>query len=135
LAESLGRFRANRRRALRLLVHARVGGEPPVFAFLVDLALADQEAGVEPLVWLFLGRELDAGEDRAPVARGIFLDTLAVDRDEDFFALACADEAAQVRGPPSVLAAPRIVSPDQRTLDLAGDSRRVRSISCIYAGR
>jgi len=38
LAESLGRFGANRRRALRLLIHAHVGGEPPVFAFLVDLA-------------------------------------------------------------------------------------------------
>jgi len=83
-----------RRRALRLLVDADVDVEPPVLALLVDLALADEEARVEPTVRLCLGRQLDPGEDGAPVHRSILLDALAAHRDEELAAVRRRDPSA-----------------------------------------
>src|SRR5207244_6980355 len=103
--ESLGWLGADRRRPLRAVAHAHVGLHPPDLSLLVDLALADHEAGVEPPVRLLFGCQLDACEDRAAPAGSSLLDALAVDRDEDLLAAKRGDETAQVRRPHAVLAA------------------------------
>jgi hypothetical protein len=82
LAEPLRRLCAECRRALRLLVHADVGVEPPVLTLLVDFAFAGEEARIQPAVRLRFGRQLNAREDRTPVTGRTLLDALAVDRKE-----------------------------------------------------
>src|SRR4029453_2959289 len=80
LTEPLRRFCTERRRALCSVVQADVNVEPPILALFVDLALADNEARIEPAVRLRFGRQLDTREDRAPPAGRTLLDALAVDR-------------------------------------------------------
>ena len=66
LPEPLRRFCTERRRALRQLVHTHIGVEPPVLAFLVDFALADEEARIQPAVLLRFCSELHPCENRPP---------------------------------------------------------------------
>src|SRR4051812_38496331 len=101
LTKSVGRIRADRRPALGELVEADVGIEPPLVALLVDLALRNDEARVQPSIRRGLGRELHAGEDRAP-ARVLLLHALAVDGDEQITSVACRDHATKVGRPHTV---------------------------------
>src|SRR5438034_243273 len=66
LPEPLGRFRTERRRALGQLVHTHIGVEPPILAFLVDFALADEEARIQPAVLLRFCGQLHPCENRPP---------------------------------------------------------------------
>ena len=118
---SAGRLGADRGRARRLLVHADKDVEPPLLAVLVDLTLADEEARVQPAPPFGFRRQLDSGEDGAPVAGRVLFDALAMDGHEDLVARGRRDRPAQVRRPDAVLASPRVVRPHDRALELARD--------------
>jgi hypothetical protein len=103
-----------------LLVDADVRVEPPALALLVDLALADDEAGVQPAVPLRIRREFHAGEDRA-VGSVSGLDALPVYRHDELVPIGSSDHPAQVRRPHAVLAPAWIVRPDEAALDRTHD--------------
>src|SRR4051812_31714869 len=116
LTEAFGWRRADRGWMGRDLVDAGEGLHPPLVGLLVDLALAHEEARVQPAVVLVLGEELQAHEDRpAHAARRVLLDALSVHRDEDLGAVVGGDDAAEVRRPDPVLAPPGEVGPAGRS--------------------
>src|SRR4029453_11239011 len=92
--------------------------EPPVLVLLVDLALADEEARVQPAPSRCLGGQLEPGEDR-PSPRRVLLDALAMDRDEEVVARTRGDRSPEVRRPDAILPPPRVVRPDDGALEVA----------------
>src|SRR6266508_4288928 len=100
-------------------VDADIGLHPPVFGLLLDLALADDEARVQPSVVTIAGtQQLDTGEDGPTrTNRACFLDTLAVQRDEDLRAVCRANHTSEVGRPDAILPPPRVVCPPDVSLE------------------
>src|SRR5688572_16087906 len=94
-------------------IDADVGLDPPFVGFLVDLALANDEARVQPAVIAAdLGEELDSGKDGPTDAgSGLFLDALAVHRDQDLSPVLSANDAPKVGCPDAILSPARKVGP------------------------
>ena len=86
-------------------VDADVGLDPPLVGVLSDLALADDEARIQPAELATEGaEELDPGKDGSAHARcGRFLDALAVDRDEDLSPVLSANDTPKVGRPDAIL--------------------------------
>jgi hypothetical protein len=68
-AESRRWFGSERRRALRLFVHADNVSSRQFLALLVDFAFADEEARVQPAVRVRLGGQLGTRGTRQPRVR------------------------------------------------------------------
>jgi hypothetical protein len=106
------------------LVDADEGVDPPLLRFLVNLALAHDEARVQPAVAVVLSQQFEPRDDRAPRPRPL-LDALPVDGQEDVGVVRGPNDAAQVRRPHAVLSSARGIGPSDGSLQHVARDRPI----------
>jgi hypothetical protein len=106
------------------LVDADEGMDPPLLRFLVDLALAHDEARVQPAVAVVLRQQFEPRDDRSARPR-LLLDALPVDGQEDVGVVRGPNDAAQVRRPHAVLSSARGIGPSDGSLQHVSRDRPI----------
>jgi len=106
------------------LVDAHEGVNPPLLRFLVDLALAHDEARVQPAVAVVLRQQFEPRDDRSAPPR-LLLDALPVDGQEDVGVVRGPNDAAQVRRPHAVLSSARGIGPSDGSLQHVSRDRPI----------
>ena len=106
------------------LVDADEGVDPPLLRFLVDLALAHDEARVQPAVAVVLRQQFEPRDDRSAPPR-LLLDALPVDGQEDVGVVRGPNDAAQVRRPHAVLSSARGIGPSNGSLQHVSRDRPI----------